>query len=144
MCKYLWLTSDAEDVMIAFKWEGFIKISAEMLTDTLGLACRLASWLMSCFSLPDIHTEDDVTWASCSPAAPFLGRTRPHRLVLSLWKRPITASPSAVAQTTYTIRRKARACTQISFLVDDSSTNSSCSSLSSQHLGCQHSREARG
>lgn len=33
------------DVVIAFKWEGFIKISAEMLTATSGLACRLASWL---------------------------------------------------------------------------------------------------
>lgn len=123
--------------MIAFKWEGFIKISVEALTDTLGLACRLASWLMSCFSRPDIHTEASVT---CDP---FLGRTRPHRLVCCLWKRPIIAGPSTVAQTSYTIRRKISARTQTSPLVDGS-TNSSCSSLSSQRLGCQHSREARG
>lgn len=81
MCKYLWLTSDAGDVVIAFKWEGFIKISAEMLMHPLGLACRLASWLMCWFSLPNIPASGRVTWVSCSLAALFLGRKRPHRLV---------------------------------------------------------------
>lgn len=100
VCKYLWLASDAGDIVIAFKWEGFIKISAEVLMDTLGLAGGLASWLMSWFSHPHIHTSGRVTWASCSLAALFLGRTRPRRLVSlcgegrpqqapQLWHKPV-------------------------------------------------------